>query len=114
MLASKNLIPPCTTPDGALHWIDLLSGELNLRLLEARELSPGLWPKTLVLSWRTGYGYGNNLRSRQTPFTYTKDIVPAHIETLAKRLWKEACPEILRRKGGMDVHSVSLGLLTYC
>lgn len=107
MLASKNLIPPCTTPEDGLHWLDLLAGELNVRLLEARELSPGLWPKTLVLSWRTGYGYGNNMRSRQAPFSFSKDSTPAHIETLAKRLWREACPEIQRAKGGMDIHSVS-------
>jgi DNA polymerase eta len=72
MLASKNLIPPCTIPSDGLRWIDLLAGELNVRFLEARELSPGLWPKTLVLRWRTGYGYGNNLRSRQAPYGFNK------------------------------------------
>jgi hypothetical protein len=110
MLASKNLIPPCTTPEGGLHWIDLLAGELNVRLLEARELAPGLWPKTLVLAWRTGYGYGNNMKSRQAPFGYTKHLSLEYIAKAAKRLWREACPGIVRAKGGMDVHSVSTTL----
>jgi DNA polymerase eta len=108
MLASKNLIPPCTTPDEALHWIDLLAGELTVRLLEAREAAPGLWPKTVVLSWRTGYGYGNNMRSRQTPFAYAKVVDAEYIAKMGKKLWKEACPSILRAKGGMDIHSVSI------
>jgi len=107
MLASKNLIPPCTTPEGGLHWIDLLAGELAVRLLEAREQSPGLWPKTLVLSWRTGYGYGNNMRSRQAPFGYKKDLSIEYIAKMGKKLWDGACPGIMSRKGGMDVHSVS-------
>lgn len=107
MLASKNLIPPVTTPEGAEHWIDLLAGELNLRLLEARELSPQLWPKTLVLSWRTGYGYGNNLRSRQMPFRFTGELNGGeYIAKLGKKLWVEAVPVLQNAKGGMDVHNV--------
>ena len=108
MLASKNLIPPCTIPSDGLRWIDLLAGELNVRLLEARELSPGLWPKTLVLKWRTGYGYGNNLRSRQAPYGFNKYSSPSPIVSLAKRLWAEACAEIKQDQGPMDVFSVSI------
>ena len=108
MLASKNLIPPCTTPSDGLRWIDLLAGELNVRFLEARQLSPGLWPKTLVLKWRTGYGYGNNLRSRQAPYGFNKYSSPSPIVSLAKRLWAEACAEIKQDQGPMDVFSVSI------
>ncbi|ORY22231.1 hypothetical protein BCR39DRAFT_551866 [Naematelia encephala] len=108
MLASKNLIPPCTTPQEGYRWIDLLAGELSVRLLEAREVAPNLWPRTIVLSWRTGYGYGNNLRSRQMPFGYTKRLDADYIGKYGKKLWEGACPGIVRAKGGMDVHSLSL------
>jgi DNA polymerase eta len=54
MLASKNTRPAVTTPEQGLHWIGVLGGELNVRLRESREVAPGLWPKTLVLSYRTG------------------------------------------------------------
>jgi DNA polymerase eta len=54
MLASKNTRPPVTTPEQGLHWINVLAGELNVRLRESREVARGLWPKTLVLSHRTG------------------------------------------------------------
>jgi DNA polymerase eta len=109
MLASKNLIPPCTTPLGGLPWLSLLSGELSLRLLEARDLSPNLWPKTLVLSWRTGYGYGNNLKSRQMAFGYNKVVSLEYIEGIARKLWEGACRVIELEGKAMDVFSVSGG-----
>ena len=54
MLASKNTRPPVSTPEQGMHWINVLGGELNVRLRDAREINPGLWPKTLVLGTRTG------------------------------------------------------------
>jgi DNA polymerase eta len=54
MLASKNTRPPVNTPEQGMHWINVLGGELNVRLRDAREINPGLWPKTLVLGTRTG------------------------------------------------------------
>lgn len=54
MLASKNTRPAVNTPAQGLHWIGVLAGELNVRLRDAREINPGLWPKTLVLGHRTG------------------------------------------------------------
>jgi len=54
MLASKNTRPAVNTPQQGLHWIGVLGGELNVRLRDAREINPGLWPKTLVLGTRTG------------------------------------------------------------
>ena len=54
MLASKNVRPSVTLPEQGLHWLNVLAGELNVRLRDAREISPGLWPKILVLSHRTG------------------------------------------------------------
>ena len=52
MLASKNTNPPVRTIEQGNHWLGVLAGELNVRLREAREIAPGLWPKTLVLSHR--------------------------------------------------------------
>lgn len=54
MLASKNTRPAVTTPEQGMHWIGVLAGELNVRLRDAREVTPGLWPKTLVIGHRTG------------------------------------------------------------
>jgi DNA polymerase eta len=48
MLASKNLQKPITSARDGPHWIRVLAAELALRLREAREATPGLWPKTIV------------------------------------------------------------------
>ena len=69
MIASKNVLPAITKPSEGERIVRLLSGELALRLREAREISSHLWAKTLVLSWRIGFGYGvNNVRSKQCGF----------------------------------------------
>lgn len=52
MLASKNIDPVITTREAAYHWLSVLSGELYVRLRDAREITEGLWPKTLVLGTR--------------------------------------------------------------
>lgn len=54
MLASKNLPKPVTKASEGQHWIRVLAAELALRLNEARESSPHLWPKTLVLHAKKG------------------------------------------------------------
>ncbi len=54
MLASKNLPKPITKPSEGHHWIRVLAAELALRLNDAREVNPKLWPKTLVLHARKG------------------------------------------------------------
>ena len=69
MLASKNVLPAMTDVAHGERIVKLLAGELALRLREAREVSPHLWAKTLVLTWRIGWQYGaNNVRSRQCGF----------------------------------------------
>lgn len=57
MLASKNTRPAITTPQQGMHWLGVLGGELNVRLRDAREINPGLWPKTMVLGTRTGMSF---------------------------------------------------------
>lgn len=54
MLASKSIRPAVTSPHQGYHWLSILAGELNVRLRQSREVTPGLWPKTLVLSHRQG------------------------------------------------------------
>ena len=54
MLASKNLPKPITKPAEGHHWIRVLAAELALRLNDSRQISPNLWPKTLVLHARKG------------------------------------------------------------
>lgn len=112
MLASKNIIPGVFRAEEGLPWIDLLAGELNVRLTEARDFDPGLWPKTIVLSWRVGFGYGNNLRSRQSGFPFTKALSADYVAKIGRRMWMEAAPRIANPKGVMDVHNVGPPLCT--
>lgn len=105
MLASKNLIPPVTTHDGGLHWINLLAGELCVRLKQAREVEEGLWPKTLVLTHRSGRGYVNAGKSKQAPFPFNKAISGEYIAKLGRRMWTEVVAG-LQREGPLDVHNV--------
>lgn len=54
MLASKNLPTPITKVADGHHWLRVLAAELALRLKDAREEVPTLWPKTIVLHARKG------------------------------------------------------------
>ncbi|KAF8199658.1 hypothetical protein BJ912DRAFT_1020231 [Pholiota molesta] len=93
MLASKNLPKPITKASEGYHWIRVLAAELALRLRDAREISPNLWPKTLVLHARKGYEAG---RSKQAPFPFTRD--------LTDKLWKE----LVGNTSTLNVTSVQL------
>ncbi|KAH9847546.1 DNA/RNA polymerase [Lenzites betulinus] len=86
MLASKNLPNPITKAAQGSHWIRVLAAELALRLNEARESNPALWPKTIVLHIRQGY---ETSRSRQTPFPFTKNVTVDVIASFGDKLWKE-------------------------
>ena len=52
MMASKNLPRPITKLSEGPHWLRVLAAELVLRLNEAREADPSMWPKTIVLHAR--------------------------------------------------------------
>ncbi|KAI0636227.1 hypothetical protein C8Q77DRAFT_629149 [Trametes polyzona] len=86
MLASKNLPQPITKASEGYHWIRVLAAELALRLNEAREGNPALWPKTIVLHVRQGY---DTFKSKQTPFAFTKNITVDVIASYGDKLWKE-------------------------
>lgn len=123
MLASKNTRPAVTTPAQGMHWIGVLAGELNVRLRDARELNPGLWPKTLVIGHRTGKSPKTKTlirrverlliacigieaaRSRQTPFPFTRQLTTEYIIKYAKKLWDEVC-QPMRNGASMKLNNV--------
>ncbi|WWC90735.1 uncharacterized protein L201_005672 [Kwoniella dendrophila CBS 6074] len=103
MLASKNVRPNVRTPEQGHHWLSVLSGELNVRLREAREVAPGLWPKTLVLGTRQGI---DPSRSRQTPFPFTRNLSTEYILKFARKLWEEATAPM--KNGNMKLNNIAL------
>ncbi|KAF8442398.1 hypothetical protein L210DRAFT_885977 [Boletus edulis BED1] len=86
MLASKNLPTPITKAADGHQWLRVLAAELALRLKEAREEMPTLWPKTIVLHARKGYEAS---RSKQSAFPFTHEVTVDVIATAADKLWKE-------------------------
>ncbi|KAG8964795.1 DNA-directed DNA polymerase eta rad30 [Tulasnella sp. 408] len=86
MLASKNVRPNITKPVEVTHWLRVLSSELCVRLIEARERTPALWPKTLVLGFRQAFG---STKSKQSPFPFAKLITPELVLKPAEKLFKE-------------------------
>nr|KIR46061.1 DNA polymerase eta subunit [Cryptococcus bacillisporus CA1280] len=103
MLASKSIRSAITSPQQGYHWLSILAGELNVRLRQSREATPGLWPKTLVLSHRQGI---EPPRSRQTPFPYTRNLSTDYILKYAKKLWDEATQPML--KGNVKLNVIGL------
>ncbi|KAF8072017.1 DNA polymerase eta [Lyophyllum atratum] len=101
MLASKNLPKPITNASDGFHWIRVLAAELALRLNEARETSPNLWPKSIVLHARKGYEPG---RSKQAPFPYMREITVDTIAAAGSKLWKE----LVGKELAMNVTNVQL------
>ncbi|KAH0833270.1 hypothetical protein J3R83DRAFT_12334 [Lanmaoa asiatica] len=86
MLASKNLPAPITKAADGHQWLRVLAAELALRLKDAREEMPTLWPKTIVLHTRKGYEAS---KSKQSAFPFTQDVTVDVIATAADKLWKE-------------------------
>ncbi|BGP16689.1 hypothetical protein JCM10213_000394 [Rhodosporidiobolus nylandii] len=68
MLSSKNFRPYISTYGEVYHWLQILATELHLRLSDARERSPGLWPKTITFTHRSPSFV---IRSHQAPFPFT-------------------------------------------
>ncbi|KAL4250808.1 hypothetical protein ABKN59_006011, partial [Abortiporus biennis] len=105
MLASKNLPHPITKTSQGHHWIRVLAAELALRLREARESVPALWPKSVVLHVRQGY---ETSRSKQAPFPFTRDFSVDSIAAAGDKLWKELLGTDDRRSLPMKITSVQL------
>ncbi|EJD49769.1 lesion bypass DNA polymerase [Auricularia subglabra TFB-10046 SS5] len=87
MLASKNLPRPVTKPSDGIHWLRVLASELALRLQEARETTPGLWPKTIVLHTKQGWQAS---KSRQAAFPFTRHLSADVVCSAGEKLWREA------------------------
>lgn len=104
MLASKNLPKPIKNTSEGHHWIRVLAAELALRLNDAREENPNLWPKTLVLHARRGKStpvtsekkrslmtmtaYDDG-RSKQAPFPFVRKATVDVIAHAGNKLWNE-------------------------
>ncbi|KAG9049339.1 DNA-directed DNA polymerase eta rad30 [Tulasnella sp. UAMH 9824] len=101
MLASKNVRPNITKPVEVTHWLRVLSSELCVRLIEARERTPALWPKTLVLGFRQAF---NSTKSKQAPFPFAKLITPELVLKPAEKLFKE-----LSGSAPYKISNISLG-----
>ncbi|KAH8118115.1 eta DNA polymerase [Phellopilus nigrolimitatus] len=108
MNASKNLPKPITKASEGPHWIRMLAAELAIRLIEAREKTPGLWPRTLCLHVRQGW---NILRSKQQPFPRPRPVTIDLVTDEAGKLWKEIVGNDMLWDGKeMKVTHLSLGL----
>ncbi|KAJ9100920.1 hypothetical protein QFC20_005336 [Naganishia adeliensis] len=108
MLASKNITPIITTREAGYHWLAVLAGELYVRLRDAREITDGLWPKSLVLGTRQAF---ETQRSRQTTFPFTKNLSTEYIAKYANKLWDEVTEPMTRLSGGkpaMKVNNLAL------
>jgi len=86
MLASKNLPRMITKPSQGIHWLRILASELYVRLLEAREQTPTLWPKTLTVKTSLGWKMA---RSKQMPFAFTRNLTNDTVFVAAEKLWRE-------------------------
>ncbi|KAJ7106488.1 hypothetical protein C8R43DRAFT_1243826 [Mycena crocata] len=104
MLASKNLPQPITQFSEGHQWIRVLAAELALRLTEAREVTPNLWPKTIVLSARNVKAHESR-RSKQAPWPFVREVNVDVIAAAADKLWKE----LIDPRTPMKIIGVSLG-----
>lgn len=91
MLASKNTIPAVTSNASGYHWLSVLAGELAVRLRESREVTPGLWPKTIVLSTRSALAANPwQHRTVQMPFPFTRHLDADYIAKYGRKLWDDS------------------------
>ncbi|KAM0750196.1 DNA/RNA polymerase [Meredithblackwellia eburnea MCA 4105] len=87
MISSKNFRPSISRYADIAHWISILGTELHLRLVEARDRSPGLWPKTINFSHRSE---NYVVRSHQIAFPFTSRLDVPYLQKFGERLLKIA------------------------
>ena len=88
----------------------MLASELSIRLNEAREQTPGLWPRTISLHIRQGWSV---LRSKQQPFPPPRTNVTVDFVTdEGIKLWNEIVGNdmLWNGKSGMKITHLSLSL----
>ncbi|KAJ7650686.1 DNA/RNA polymerase [Roridomyces roridus] len=88
MLASKNLPDGVFKLEEGFPWIRVLAAELALRLNEAREVTPNLWPKTIVMHVRNVKAQPTS-RSKQAPWPFVKEVTVDVVAAAGNKLWKE-------------------------
>ncbi|KAG0145040.1 hypothetical protein CROQUDRAFT_723679 [Cronartium quercuum f. sp. fusiforme G11] len=86
MMSSKNFRPFINSWDQVDDWLKILSTDLLARLNEAREINPGLWPKTMVIHKRDE---NQKTISKQINFIHTNNLSREYIYNLSKRLLTE-------------------------
>ncbi|KAK0532591.1 N-acetyltransferase eso1 [Tilletia horrida] len=96
MLASKNVRPVITTWAQGQHWLSILSTELAVRLAEARETEPNVWPRTIVLRFLR---IGDTARSRQAAFPFARELSADVVRRAAEKLWRDAFGELAKPGG---------------
>ncbi|CCM02291.1 uncharacterized protein FIBRA_04379 [Fibroporia radiculosa] len=106
MMASKNLPQPVTNETQGYHWIRVLAAELALRLTEARDQTPALWPKTLVLHVRQGY---DTARSKQAPFPFSRHVDIDIVASAGDKLWRELVGTDTSRAAPVKITHIALG-----
>ncbi|GAA5913650.1 DNA-directed DNA polymerase eta [Sporobolomyces salmoneus] len=87
MLSSKNFRPYIYHYSEVIHWLNILATELHLRLTDAREESPGLWPKTITFTHRSPTFV---IRSHQSSFPFTSNLTISYIFRQAEKLLRVA------------------------
>ncbi|PLW10065.1 hypothetical protein PCANC_22841 [Puccinia coronata f. sp. avenae] len=86
MMSSKNFRPSITTWTQALHWLRILARDLSARLNEAREATPGIWPKVIVMHKRDG---SQNSFTKQIAFPFTSQLTDEYIFVHGQKLLQE-------------------------
>lgn len=76
----------------------MLTSELAIRLHESRELTPGLWPKTISMHMSQGW---SERKSKQAPFPSPRTVTIDLVFGEAMKLWNEMCKEGWRQ--GMKI-----------
>ncbi|KAH9820691.1 hypothetical protein DFH28DRAFT_1121029 [Melampsora americana] len=110
MMSSKNFRPSITSWEEGIHWLRILSTDLLARLNEARTLTPGIWPKTIVMHKRDG---NYNSTAKQIAFPFTNKLDRSYIFNLAQRLLQEfVIKENSKRKELGSITSLCLAFQT--
>ncbi|OAV93103.1 hypothetical protein PTTG_08028 [Puccinia triticina 1-1 BBBD Race 1] len=86
MMSSKNFRPSISSWNQGLHWLRILARDLFARLNEAREATPGIWPKTIVMHKRDGM---QNSMAKQIAFPFTAQLTDEYIFVLGQKLLQE-------------------------
>ncbi|KAF8340287.1 uncharacterized protein EI90DRAFT_3035084 [Cantharellus anzutake] len=103
--SSKNIQPAFTDPDEGEQWIRLLSSELAIRLADAREVTPTIWPKTIAVHFSQG---SERRASKQSPFPYTRNLTATYVGNVALKLWEALTKDKKEKSGSGKIHNIGV------